>query len=135
MTIPGVVIVGGAHGTLALARSLGVLNVPVYYLTHDSPLPGWSRFVRETIRWAGPHDAGAIVFLRQMAEKHGLKGCLLVPSGDGEVQISFRSTVRSFPLFTKSFCRIGRLCNGCVKNRCFTSVRRSLVSAFPGPMH
>ncbi len=87
MTIPCVVIVGGAHGTLALARSLGVLNVPVYYLTHDSPLPGWSRFVRETIRWAGPHDAGAIVFLRQMAEKHGLKGCLLVPSGDGEVQL------------------------------------------------
>jgi predicted ATP-grasp superfamily ATP-dependent carboligase/peptidoglycan/xylan/chitin deacetylase (PgdA/CDA1 family) len=87
LTIPGVVIVGGAHGTLALARSLGVLNVPVYYLTHDSPLPGWSRFVRETIRWAGPHDAGAIVFLRQMAEKHGLKGCLLVPSGDGEVQL------------------------------------------------
>jgi predicted ATP-grasp superfamily ATP-dependent carboligase/peptidoglycan/xylan/chitin deacetylase (PgdA/CDA1 family) len=87
LTIPGVVIVGGAHGTLALARSLGVLNVPVYYLTHDSPLPGWSRFVRETIRWAGPHDAGAIAFLRQMAEKHGLKGCLLVPSGDGEVQL------------------------------------------------
>lgn len=87
MTIPGVVIVGGAHGTLALARSLGALNVPVYYLTHDSPLPGWSRFVRETIRWAGPHDAGALPFLRQMADKHGLKGCLLVPSGDGEVQL------------------------------------------------
>ncbi|MBS0257562.1 MAG: ATP-grasp domain-containing protein [Proteobacteria bacterium] len=87
MTIPGVVIVGGAHGTLALARSLGALNVPVYYLTHDSPLPGWSRFVRKTIRWAGPHDAGALPFLRQMADKHGLKGCLLVPSGDGEVQL------------------------------------------------
>ncbi|WP_421404169.1 polysaccharide deacetylase family protein [Agrobacterium fabrum] len=87
MTIPGVVIIGGAHGTLALARSLGVLNVRVYYLTHDSPLPGWSRFVRETIRWAGPHDDGAMAFLRQMAEKPGLKGCLLVPSGDGEVQL------------------------------------------------
>ncbi|MDA5640036.1 MULTISPECIES: polysaccharide deacetylase family protein [Agrobacterium] len=87
MTIPGVVIVGGAHGTLALARSLGALNVPVYYLTHDSPLPGWSRFVRETIRWDGPHDAGAMEFLRQMAAKRGLKGCLLVPSGDGEVQL------------------------------------------------
>ncbi|MBW9072431.1 polysaccharide deacetylase family protein [Agrobacterium deltaense] len=87
MTIPGVVIVGGAHGTLALARSLGALNVPVYYLTHDSPLPGWSRFVRKTIRWAGPHDAGALPFLRQMADKHGLKGCLLLPSGDGEVQL------------------------------------------------
>jgi predicted ATP-grasp superfamily ATP-dependent carboligase/peptidoglycan/xylan/chitin deacetylase (PgdA/CDA1 family) len=87
LTIPGVVIVGGAHGTLALARSLGALNVPVYYLTHDSPLPGWSRFVRKTIRWAGPHDAGALPFLRQMADKHGLKGCLLLPSGDGEVQL------------------------------------------------
>ncbi|UXT51642.1 polysaccharide deacetylase family protein [Agrobacterium tumefaciens] len=87
MTIPGVVIVGGAHGTLALARSLGALNIPVYYLTHDSPLPGWSRFVRETIRWAGPHDAGALPFLREMAAKYHLKGCLLVPSGDGEVQL------------------------------------------------
>ncbi|EGP55336.1 hypothetical protein Agau_L100467 [Agrobacterium tumefaciens F2] len=87
MTIPGVVIVGGAHGTLALARSLGALNVPVHYLTHDSPLPGWSRFVRETIRWSGPRDAGAISFLREMATKHHLKGCLLVPSGDGEVQL------------------------------------------------
>ncbi len=87
MTIPGVVIVGGAHGTLALARSLGALNVPVYYLTHDSPLPSWSRFVRETIRWAGPHDAGAMSFLRQMAGRHHLKGWLLVPSGDGEVQL------------------------------------------------
>lgn len=87
MTIPGVVIVGGAHGTLALARSLGALNVPVHYLTHDSPLPGWSRFVRETIRWSGPRDAGAISFLREMATKHGLRGWLLVPSGDGEVQL------------------------------------------------
>jgi predicted ATP-grasp superfamily ATP-dependent carboligase len=87
VTIPGVVIVGGAHGTLALARSLGALDVPVRYLTHDSPLPGWSRFVRETIRWPGPHDAGALAFLREMAGKHHLKGCLLVPSGDGEVQL------------------------------------------------
>ncbi len=87
MTIPGVVIVGGAHGTLALARSLGALHVPVHYITHDSPLPGWSRFVKNTIRWSGPHDAGAMAFLRDMAEKHHLKGCLLVPSGDGEVQL------------------------------------------------
>lgn len=87
MTIPGVVIVGGAHGTLALARSLGALDVPVHYLTHDSPLPGWSRFVKDTIRWSGPHDAGAMAFLREIAEKYNLKGCLLVPSGDGEVQL------------------------------------------------
>ncbi|CUX01597.1 Predicted ATP-grasp enzyme [Agrobacterium fabacearum S56] len=87
MTIPGVVIVGGAHGTLALARSLGALDVPVHYITHDSPLPGWSRFVKNTIRWSGPLDAGAMAFLRDMAEKHHLKGCLLVPSGDGEVQL------------------------------------------------
>ncbi len=87
LTIPGVVIVGGAHGTLALARSLGALNVPVYYLTHDSPLPGWSRFVRRTFRWGGPHDANAIGCLQQMAEHHDLTGCLLVPSGDGEVRL------------------------------------------------
>ncbi|MDS7594575.1 ATP-grasp domain-containing protein [Agrobacterium tumefaciens] len=87
MTIPGVVIVGGAHGTLALARSLGALNVRVTYLTHDSPLPGWSRFVHETIRWPGPHDPGAFRFLRDLAERPDLKGSLLIAAGDGEVQL------------------------------------------------
>lgn len=86
MTIPGVVIVGGAHGTLALARSLGALNVRVTYVTHDSPLAGWSRFVHETIRWSGAEDAGALQFLSDLAERPHMRGSLLVPAGDGEVK-------------------------------------------------
>ena len=38
--IPGVVILGGAHGTLALARSLGARKVPVWLVSDDTPLPG-----------------------------------------------------------------------------------------------
>lgn len=133
MTIPGVVIVGGAHGTLALARSLGALNIPVYYLTHDSPLPGWSRFVRETIRWAGPHDAGALPFLREMAAKYHLKGCLLVPSGDGEVQLvsQHREELSAlYKIILPEWTALQWLC----ENRCSISAPWSLASVFPGPM-
>ena len=38
-SIPGVVILGGAHGTLALARSLGRRGVPVWLVSNDTPLP------------------------------------------------------------------------------------------------
>lgn len=81
----GVVLLGGAHGALALARSLGMANVPVSYITHDSPLPGWSKFVRKKIRWSGPHDPQAVAFLLEAAERYGLEGDLLVPAADAEV--------------------------------------------------
>jgi D-aspartate ligase len=83
----GVVLLGGAHGTLALARSLGNLKVPVTYITNDSPLPSWSRFVRETIRWSGPDDEQAVDFLREAAQRHKMEGWLLVPAADPEVRL------------------------------------------------
>jgi predicted ATP-grasp superfamily ATP-dependent carboligase len=83
----GVVLLGGAHGALALARSLGARQVPVAYVTNDSPLPSWSRFVRETIRWPGPDDDRAITFLNEAAQRHQLEGWLLVPAADPEVRL------------------------------------------------
>lgn len=35
----GAVVLGGAHGALALARSLGPSGVPVSHITNDSPSP------------------------------------------------------------------------------------------------
>lgn len=80
------VIVGGAHGTLALARSLGARQVRVSHVTSDTPLPSWSRYVHETVRWRGPRDEEAVARLLRLAEKHHWEGNLLIPAGDAEVQ-------------------------------------------------
>lgn len=85
---PGVVILGGAHGTLALARSLGRRSVPVWLVSNDTPLPGWSRLVAGHREWAGADSGGALGFLQDLAATQNLKGALLVPGGDGEVRFA-----------------------------------------------
>ncbi|WP_137934671.1 carboxylate--amine ligase [Mesorhizobium comanense] len=82
----GVVILGGAHGTLALARSLGSRKVPVWLVSNDTPLPGFSRYARHTMTWPGPDDARAVDFLLDLARTHGLGGFLLIAGGDPEVR-------------------------------------------------
>jgi predicted ATP-grasp superfamily ATP-dependent carboligase len=85
---PGVVVLGGAHGTLALARSLGRMGVPVWLVSNDTPLPTWSRRIAGHREWAGPDSGGALGFLLDLAATQGLGGALLVPGGDGEVRFS-----------------------------------------------
>ncbi|MEW9807110.1 ATP-grasp domain-containing protein [Mesorhizobium sp. ZMM04-5] len=72
---------------MAFARSLGACGIPVIYVTDDTPLPGWSRFVRETVRWPGPHDEQAVPFLLDAAKRRGWHGYLLVAGGDAEVRL------------------------------------------------
>jgi D-aspartate ligase len=83
----GVVILGGAHGTLALARRLRARNVRVIYVTDDMLTPSWSRFVHETVRWPGPHDDQALAFLLDAARNRRWEGYLLVAGADPEVQL------------------------------------------------
>jgi len=87
----GVVILGGAHGTLALARSLGAQKVPVWLVSNDTPLPSFSRYARRTTTWPGPDDGGAVAFLLDLAKVQGLGGFLLIPGGDPEVRFVSQS--------------------------------------------
>ena len=91
LAAPGVVVLGGAHGTLALARSLGAKGVRVQLVSNDTPLPGWSRRVRAVSRWGGPDSGGAVDFLLDLAATQGLNGALLVPGGDAEVRFVSQS--------------------------------------------
>jgi D-aspartate ligase len=83
----GVVILGGAHGTLALARSLGARKVPVWLVSADTPLPRFSRYAHRTIDWPGPREEGSVAFLLDLAATHGLEGFVLIPGGDAEVRL------------------------------------------------
>ena len=88
---PGVLIVGGAIGSLAAARSLGRHGVRVWYLTDGYPLPGLSRYVARTLTWDGAHNDAAAEELVALARQHGLDGWLLIPGGDPEVRLIARN--------------------------------------------
>ncbi len=96
---PAVVILGGAHGTLALARSLGALDVPVFLVSNDTPLPGWSRYVRSKAEWSGPDSPDAIPFLLDLAAARNLSGALLIPGGDAEVRVASQSVEALSPAY------------------------------------
>lgn len=82
----GAIILGGAHGSLAIARSLGRRNIPVWLVTADNPLASLSRHVKRSFRWPGPLDVGALSFLIDLARRHGLKGWVLFAGGDEDVR-------------------------------------------------
>ncbi|HEY6258401.1 MAG TPA: ATP-grasp domain-containing protein [Xanthobacteraceae bacterium] len=83
----GALIAGGAHGSLALARSLGRRGIPVAFLTDDHPIAKYSRYVPRSFAWAGAEDDGAIEFLKDLARVHQLEGWVLIAAGDSELRL------------------------------------------------
>ncbi|HTM78518.1 MAG TPA: ATP-grasp domain-containing protein, partial [Devosia sp.] len=82
----GAVLLGGAHGSIALARVLAGQGLPVWLITDDTPLPQFSRAFTRTLRWPGPRHDTALVFLEQAARDHALTGYLLIPAADSDVR-------------------------------------------------
>jgi D-aspartate ligase len=83
----GALVVGGAHGSLALVRSLGRRGIPVCFLTHDHPIAKYSRYADRSFAWDGPDDDGAIEFLKNLAREHQLEGWVLIAAGDAELRL------------------------------------------------
>jgi predicted ATP-grasp superfamily ATP-dependent carboligase len=83
----GALVVGGAHGSLALVRSLGRRGIPVWFLTNDHPIAKYSRYADRSFTWNGPDDDGAIEFLKNLARDHRLEGWVLIAAGDAELRL------------------------------------------------
>ena len=83
----GAIVVGGAHGALALVRSLGRRGIPVWFVTHDHPIATYSRYAERSCAWGGPDDDGAIEFLKTLARDHHLEGWVLIAAGDAELRL------------------------------------------------
>ncbi len=83
----GALIIGGEHGSLGVARSLGRRGIPVWFLTDDKIIAKFSRYTQRTLYWNGPEDAQAAEHLLALAAQHGLSGWVLYPAGDREVKL------------------------------------------------
>src|ERR1700681_3244638 len=82
----GALILGGAHGSLAVARSLGRRGIPVWFVTHDHPIAKHSRYVARSFDWAGPSDENAASWLVEFAARHRLERWVLFAGADEEVR-------------------------------------------------
>jgi len=82
----GALILGGAHGSLEIARSLGRRGIPVWLVAGDYPLAGLSRYVERSFSWPKSSDADAVAFLLRIADRHGLRGWVLFATSDEDVR-------------------------------------------------
>jgi D-aspartate ligase len=104
----GAVILGGAHCSLAVARSLGRRGIPVWFVTHDHPIARYSRYVARSFAWPGPDHDEAVAWLIDLAASHHLDRWVLFAAADAEVRfvaqhhaaldVAFRVTTPSWPV-------------------------------------
>ncbi len=99
----GAVVLGGDHGSLGVARSLGRRGIPVWFVSDDNLIARYSRFTARSRRWPGPNDPRAVEFLLDLAARHRLEGWVLFPAGDREVKLIAQNhdvLARTFRLWT-----------------------------------
>lgn len=80
----GALILGGAHGSLAIARSLGRRDIPVC-VASDHPLVRLSRYASRALTW-DVSAADALPRLIDLAGRERLDGCVVFAGGDAEVR-------------------------------------------------
>jgi predicted ATP-grasp superfamily ATP-dependent carboligase len=81
----GAIVLGGAHGSLEIARSLGRRGIRVWVVTDDNPLAKSSRYVEKSFTWAGQRDDGALAFLTELCRAHDLRGWVLFAGSDDDL--------------------------------------------------
>ncbi len=86
----GALILGGAHGSLAVVRSLGRKDIPVWVAVKDHPIAALSRYAKKRVAWPGPNDSSAADFLLDLARRQGLEGWVVFPGGDAEAHLLSR---------------------------------------------
>ncbi len=96
----GAVVLGGALGSLGVARSLGRRGIPVCLLTNDHRLTQFSRYVSSAPAWPkleNPSQASELLI--DIAHRHGLQGWVLFPGGDPEAEMIARDHARLSEMF------------------------------------
>jgi predicted ATP-grasp superfamily ATP-dependent carboligase len=125
----GAILLGGAHGALALARNFGRNGIPVVLVTDDHPLPKFSRYVQRRFDWPGAGAAETPRWLAQLAEREGLRDWLLVPCGDGEAKLIASNLELLRSVFRVESCDWERLRTLCDKQMLAQSAAAAGIAA------
>jgi D-aspartate ligase len=86
-TSAGALVIGGSHGSLSVARSLGRRGIKVRFVTSEPSIAQFSRYVTDPYSWSGPDQPGASVELLDIGRRDGLDGWLLIPGADSEARL------------------------------------------------
>jgi predicted ATP-grasp superfamily ATP-dependent carboligase len=82
----GALIVGGAHVSIAIARSLGRKGIPVWLLANH-PIPTYSRYVQRSFPWPGADHPEGLSSIVDLAKQYGLNGWVLIAAGDQDMRL------------------------------------------------
>ncbi len=96
----GAIVLGGAHGSLEIARSLGRRGIRVWLITADNPLASLSRYVEHSLRWRGPCDGSALQFLLDLGRRHRLDGWVVFAGSDDDVRFVAQNHAALSAVFT-----------------------------------
>src|SRR6185437_14383958 len=83
---PGALIVGGAHVSIGVARSIGRRGIPVWLMANH-PIPKFSRYVKRAFDWPGTEHPDAVRSIIDVALRHGLNKWVLIATGDQDMQL------------------------------------------------
>lgn len=124
----GAVVLGGAHGSLAVIRSLGRQGIPVWHLTERYFVSRFSRFTSRSRAWSGPADPASLELLLGQAEEAGLAGWIIVPGGDAEARFvaeNHQALSERYRLITQPWAAISPLYD---KHLMYAEARRLDIS-------
>ena len=96
--MPGALIVGGAHVSIGVARSLGRRGIPVWLLANH-PIPKFSRYVRRSFDWPGADHPDGLECIFDLARKHDLAGWVLIATGDQDMRMIAQNHARLSSIF------------------------------------
>jgi predicted ATP-grasp superfamily ATP-dependent carboligase len=102
---PGALIVGGAHVSIGVARSLGRHGIPVWLLG-SHPIPKFSRYVQRSFPWPGADHEDAVASIIDIATRYGLNGWVLLATGDEDMRLIAQNRAllsRHFRVVTESW--------------------------------
>jgi predicted ATP-grasp superfamily ATP-dependent carboligase len=102
---PSALILGGAHGALAIARSLARRGIAVDIVA-DHALPLFSRHIRHRFSCRSLQGADALPRLLALAQRENLAGAVLFAGGDAEVRFiaeNHAALARAFRLTTPAW--------------------------------
>src|SRR5471030_2088060 len=83
---PGALIVGGAHVSIGIARSLGRRGIPVWLLANH-PIPKYSRYVQRSFPWPGADHEDGVASIIDVAKRYDLKDWVLISTGDQDMRM------------------------------------------------